>query len=130
MIPGSNRDHPSFRQSFGFAIQGFRTAWRGERNIKVMVGLAVFAFILSALLGLSIEAWGIVILSIGVTIAAELINTAIETVVDLVSPEYHPLAGKAKDISAAAVWVLSVAVGLLGIVIFGYYALLRLGLWG
>ena len=46
---------------------------------------------------------------------AELMNTAVETVVDLVSPEFHPLAGKAKDIAAAAVWIIalcSVVVGL------------------
>ena len=51
-------------------------------------------------------------------ISAELLNTAVETVVDLVSPEFHPLAGRAKDIAAAAVWVLSVLVALVGIIVF------------
>ncbi len=128
MIPGSDRDHPSFGKSFGFAIQGFRIAWRSERNIKVMAALGIVALALSAVLRVPVEVWAIVIGSIGAVIAAELLNTAIETVVDLVSPEYHPLAGKAKDVSAAAVWVLSVAVGILGILLFAYYGLLRLGL--
>ena len=54
----------------------------------------------------------------GVVISAELLNTAVETVVDLVSPEFHPLAGRAKDIAAAAVWVLSVLVAVVGVIVF------------
>ncbi len=118
MIPGSPRDHPSLRQSFGFAIQGARIAWRGERNIKIMAGFAVFAIVCAILLKLSAPEWALILLGIGVVLGAELTNTAIETIVDLVSPEYHPLAGKAKDVSAAAVWVLSCLVAAMGLVIF------------
>ncbi len=118
MIPGSRRDHPSLRQSFGFAIQGFRIAWRGERNLKIMVGFAVFALACGFLLQLSAVEWALIILSIGIVLMAELVNTAIETIVDLVSPEYHPLAGKAKDVAAAAVWVLSSLVAVMGLVVF------------
>ena len=57
---------------------------------------------------------------------AELVNTAIETVVDLVSPEFHPLAGRAKDIAAAAVWVLSLMVALVGLAVFANALLARL----
>lgn len=118
MIPGSSRDHPSLRQSFGFAIQGFRIAWRGERNLKVMGALGVFAIVMGIVLQLPPTSWALVLLGIGVVLGAELVNTAIETIVDLVSPEYHPLAGKAKDVAAASVWVLSCLVGAMGLVIF------------
>ncbi len=118
MIPGSDRDHPSLRQSFGFAIQGFRIAWRGERNLKIMFAAAVFAIVCGAVLSISPVEWALVLLGIGTVFAGELFNTAIETIVDLVSPEYHPLAGKAKDVAAAAVWVLSCLVGVMGVVIF------------
>ncbi len=118
MIPGSSRDHPSLKQSFGFAIQGFRIAWKGERNLKIMVGFAIFALVCAAILQLSTTQWALIILGIGVVLAAELLNTSIETIVDLVSPEYHPLAGKAKDVAAAAVWVLSCLVAVMGLVIF------------
>ncbi len=128
MIPGSSRDHPSFRKSLGFAIQGFRIAWKGERNLKVMVGFAVFAIACSCLLRLSASEWALILLGIGVVLGAELMNTAIETIVDLVSPEYHPLAGKAKDVSAAAVWVLSCLVGVMGLVIFASRIVALLGL--
>ena len=118
MIPGSNNDHPSFRKSFLFAIQGFRTAVRTERNIKVMIGGGVAAIVAGFVVRLDPLSWAIVLVCCGVVISAELLNTAVETVVDLVSPEFHPLAGRAKDIAAAAVWVLSVLVAVVGIIVF------------
>lgn len=118
MIPGSSSDHPSFRKSFLFAIQGFRCAVRTERNIKVMLAGAVLAVVLGLVLRIDLLSWAIVIGCCGVVISAELLNTAIETVVDLVSPEFHPLAGRAKDIAAAAVWVLSCLVALVGALVF------------
>lgn len=119
MIPGSKDNHPSFWKSFGFALQGFRFALQTERNIKVMLSGFVFAVVAGLLIGIDAARWGVILLCCGVVLCAELMNTAIETVVDLVSPEYHPLAGRAKDIAAAAVWVLCVFVGLCGLVVLG-----------
>ncbi|WP_455139224.1 diacylglycerol kinase family protein [Thermophilibacter sp.] len=118
MIPGSNSDHPSFRRSFLFALQGFRTAVATERNIKVMLAAGACAVVAGLALGLDPLSWAIVLLCCGVVIMAELFNTAVETVVDLVSPEFHPLAGRAKDIAAAAVWFLSALVAVVGILVF------------
>lgn len=118
MIPGSNSDHPSFKKSFGFALQGFRYTLATERNIRVMLGGAAFAVVMGLMLQLDLVSWAIVLLCIGCVLAAELMNTAIETVVDLVSPEYHPLAGHAKDIAAAAVYVLSFLVAVVGVCVF------------
>ena len=118
MIPGSDRDHPTFRHSFGFAIQGFLTALRTERNIRVMLGGAVFAVVMGIVLRIDLLSWAIVLVCCGMVVAGELMNTAIETIVDLVSPEFHPLAGRAKDIAAAAVWTLSIASALVGLVGF------------
>ena len=89
-----------------------------ERNIKVMLGGGAFAIILALIVGLDWVSWAIVLLCCGVVIAAELLNTSIETVVDLVSPEFDPLAGRAKDIAAAAVFSLSFFVALVGICVF------------
>lgn len=119
MIPGSNSNHPTFWRSFGFAVQGFRFVLRTERNIKVMLGGFAFAVAVGLFLGLSPTQWGLILLCCGAVLCAELLNTAVETVVDLVSPEYHPLAGRAKDIAAAAVWVLCAFVGVVGLVVFG-----------
>ena len=131
MIPGSKSDHPGFRKSFLFAIQGFRTAVATERNIKVMLAVGACAVVAGLALQIDLISWAIVLLCCGVVIMAELImaelmNTAIETVVDLVSPEFHPLAGRAKDIAAAAVWVLSFLVAIVGVLVFLNAILARL----
>ncbi|MDA6987305.1 diacylglycerol kinase family protein, partial [Escherichia coli] len=62
--------------------------------------------------------WTVVVLCFGVVIAAELFNTAIERLVDLVSPERHPVAGQVKDIAAGAVLVCAVAAAIIGLIIF------------
>lgn len=126
MIPGSDSDHPSFLKSFLFAVQGFRFAVRSERNIKVMLCGGAFAVVMGLVLQIDLVSWAIIFLCCGAVISAELVNTAIETVVDLVSPEFHPLAGRAKDIAAAAVWVLSLMVALVGLVVFANAILARL----
>lgn len=115
MIPGKHPKHPNFRRSFLFAIQGFSTAIHQERNIRVMLVAGVIGCVLGFLVCFDVLAWCIYILSCGCVISAELFNTSIEAVVDLVSPEFHPLAGKAKDIAAAAVWVLCLMVGVVGL---------------
>ena len=118
MIPGSKSDHPDFRRSFLFAIQGFRTAVTTERNIKVMLVVGALAVVAGVVLQIDLLSWAIVLLCCAVVIMAELFNTAVETVVDLVSPEFHPLAGRAKDIAAAAVWFLSFVVAVVGVLVY------------
>lgn len=125
MIPGRLPSHPSFRRSFLFALQGFRTALRQERNIKVMLAGGAFAVAMGVILRIDAVSWAIVLVCCGMVIAAELLNTAIETVVDLVSPEFHPLAGQAKDIAAAASWVLSLTAAVVGVIVYAN-ALVRL----
>lgn len=125
MIPGRSPSHPSFRRSFLFALQGFRTALRQERNIKVMLAGGAFAVAMGLILRIDAVSWAGVLVCCGMVIAAELLNTAIETVVDLVSPEFHPLAGQAKDIAAAASWVLSLTAAVVGVIVYAN-ALIRL----
>jgi diacylglycerol kinase len=125
MIPGRSPSHPSFRRSFLFALQGFRTALRQERNIKVMLAGGAFAVAMGLILRIDAVSWAVVLVCCGMVIATELLNTAIETVVDLVSPEFHPLAGQAKDIAAAASWVLSLTAAVVGVIVYAN-ALIRL----
>lgn len=118
MIPGSRGKHPNYRRSLLFAVQGFRNAVRQEANLKRMLAIAGLVLVVSLVVGLDIIGWILVIGCIGSVISAELLNTAIETVVDLVSPEFHPLAGRAKDIAAAASWFISGIATLIGILVF------------
>ncbi len=62
--------------------------------------------------------WAILILTIGLVISCELINTAIEAVVDLITEEYHPLAKVAKDTSASAVFIFAIVAVVVGLIIF------------
>lgn len=100
---------------------------RGERNIKVMLGAAAAAVAAGAVLRIDAASWAAVILMIGAVLCAELLNTAIETVVDLVCPRPDPRAKRAKDVSAGAVLVLSACVGVAGLVIYVRAALALLG---
>ena len=120
MIPGSNKEHPSFVRSFGYAIQGFFTAVWTERNIKVQLLVGVATYIAGTIVELNWLEWSIVTICIGMVISAELVNTSLEAVVDLASPELHPLAKRAKDIAAASVFVLSVAAAIVGIIVFAH----------
>ena len=127
MIPGSDKNHPTLFKSFAFAIQGFVFAFTTERNIKIMVGGFVFSVIMGFMLQCTPGEWGCLLLGCGAVLSAELMNTAIETIVDLVSPEYNTLAGHAKDVAAAAVYILSTLVGIMGVVIFVNAALRLFG---
>ena len=84
MIPGKRPSHPTFKRSFLFAVQGFRTAVRQERNIKVMLVGGAAALLLGVMLNIDTLSWAIILLCCGVVISAELLNTAIEAVVVLV----------------------------------------------
>lgn len=83
-----------------------------------MLALFFLAVVLGLVLHCDASEWGIIFIGAAVVFCAELMNTALETIVDLVSPEYDVLAGRAKDISAAAVYALSFLVGLAGVVVF------------
>ena len=126
MIPGSKREHPTFVRSFGYAIQGFVTAVRTERNIKVQLTVGALTFAAGVAVGLNWLEWSIVAVCIGLVIFAELVNTSIEAIVDLATQEMHPLAKRAKDIAAASVFVLSVTAAIVGVIVFAH----ALGLLG
>lgn len=120
MIPGSNKEHPTFIRSFGYAWEGFVTAVRTERNIKVMLAMGAAALIIGFLLQLDVTEWCIVLICCGLVIHAELANTAIEAVVDLATDELHPLAKRAKDIAAASVYVLSFMSAVVGLLVYAH----------
>ena len=107
-----------FLNSFTYPIKGLRYAYRNEQNLTFDVGMAVLVTVFGFIFKLNKYEWAIVVLTIGLVIACELINTAIEATVDLVTEEYHPLAKVAKDTSAAAVFVFAVVAVIVGLIIF------------
>ena len=107
-----------FIRSFEFPIKGLKYAYRNEQNLAVDVGIALIVCIFGFLFQINKYEWAILVLTIGLVISCELINTAIEAVVDLVTEEYHPLARVAKDTSAAAVFIFAIVAVIVGIIIF------------
>ena len=118
MIPGSNREHPTFLRSFGYAFEGFKTAVATERNIKVQLCVGAAAVVAGIVLRIDALSWVLIALCIGLVIFGELVNTSIEAIVDLATQELHPLAKCAKDIAAASVFTLSVTAAIVGIIVF------------
>ena len=104
--------------SFKYAIEGFISSFKTERNMKIHVLAMAVVVALGFYLKLNLTEWCIVTLAIALVIGAELFNTAIETIVDMVSPEKNPKAKLAKDISAAAVLALSIGAAIVGVIIF------------
>ena len=107
-----------FLLSFSYPMKGLKYAYRNEQNLAVDVGISLIVIIFGYIFKLSLSEWLVIIVMIGAVIALELMNTALEAVVDLVTEEYHPLAKVAKDTSAAAVFVIAVVAAIVGIVIF------------
>lgn len=105
--------------SFGHALRGVAAALRSEVHLQFHAGATVVVLALGAYLGLSRLEWALVALAVGGVWTAELANTAIEALTDLVSPGYHPLAGKAKDVAAGAVLLAAVAALAVGGAVFG-----------
>jgi len=105
--------------SFGHAIRGWQYVLRTQANAWIHSIIAIAVFVLGVWLHLTARDWAVLILTIAMVFSAEFINTAIETVVDLASPEIHPLAKIGKDVGAGAVLVAALAAILIGLLILG-----------
>lgn len=104
-------------KSFGYAASGVVQAG-SERNFKVDVVAAVVVFVACALLQVPAWGWAVVAMCVGVQLAMETVNTAIEAIVDLASPEIHPLAKRAKDCAAGAALIAACASVIVGLIVF------------
>ncbi len=106
-------------RSFYCAICGIGHLLRTQRNARIEILIGAIVCRLAGWLGITRLEWAVLLLTIGLVLAVEGLNTAIENVVDLASPEVHPLAKAAKDIGAGAVLITAVASVAVGLVILG-----------
>lgn len=104
--------------SFKYAWQGIVYLFRSQPNARFHALAAVGVVSLGLWLGVDRTEWAVLTLAIGSVIAAEAFNTALEELTNLVSPDYHELAGRAKDAAAAAVLLAALAAALAGGFIF------------
>ena len=106
-------------QSFRNAIVGLWHVIRTQQNAWIHAVATILVFLLAIWLGLSLQAWAILILTVAMVWTAEFINTALEIVVDLASPDLHPLARVGKDVGAAAVLIAALSAVIIGFLVLG-----------
>ena len=104
--------------SFGFAFAGLGYCLRTQRNFRIHVSIAFVGTVVGLLLGLSLLEWAVFALMVVMVLAAEMVNTMVEALVDLVTVEYHPLAKVAKDVAAGVVLLTAIGAVVIGLLIF------------
>jgi len=105
-------------KTFTYAFSGIIHGFRKEKNFKIHAAAAILAIFISIILRISMVEWLFVIISIFGVLTLELINSAIERLVDLTTSDYHPLAKQAKDLAAGAVLVYSIMTVIIACIIF------------
>ncbi len=107
-----------FFKGFIYALRGIVTALKSERNLRFHIFAAISVTIAGFVFDISQIDWMMQTIAIGLVITAELMNTAIEYLTDLVSPEKNDIAGKVKDIAAGAVLISAIVALVLGLIIY------------
>lgn len=105
-------------ESFKYAFAGIGHFVKSEPNVIIHLIAAIVVVILGYYYGLSTTEWCMIIFAIAMVLSAEAFNTALEYLTDLVSPDYHELAGKTKDVAAAAVLITAIGAAIVGSIIF------------
>lgn len=117
-----------FLKSFKYSVEGLVYAYRYEQSMLIHFICTIGVVLANIFLKVTNIEWVITILALGVVLSSELINTAIEAAVDLVTLEIHPLAKIAKDCGSAATFVLSLMTGAICLAIYAPYVITLLGL--
>jgi diacylglycerol kinase len=107
----------TFLQSVRYALNGIQYAWNG-RNFRIQIVLALLVFVAGALIEISAYEWLVILIFTALVLGFEVLNSAVENIVNFISPEYHPLAGKIKDLSAGAVLIVATLALIAGLIIF------------
>ncbi len=106
--------------AFGHAGRGV-VVLLGEAHGRIHAVAAVVVILLGLRLGISATNWALLVICIALVLAAEAINTALERLVDLVSPQWHALARDAKDLAAAGVLIAAIGAAVVGLIVFVPY---------
>jgi len=106
------------RDSFSYAFTGITEMWKRERNLRVQVFILAGSVAAGFILRISSLEWAAIILCGVMVLSAEMFNTALEALADIVSPEYNEKVRILKDAAAGAVLVLSIGAAAVGLIIF------------
>ena len=105
------------KKSFGYAFKGIDDVISNEPNMKIHVSVAILVVIMAFLLKISMIEWIILVLLIGLVLAAEVINTTIENLVDMYTKDYNEKAKVVKDTAAGTVLILAITAAIIGLMI-------------
>lgn len=119
MPAGENLSFTGRLRSIRYAVQGIGTMLRSQHNAWVHAVATVAAVIFGFVCGLSAGEWCWIVAAIVAVWSAEAMNTALELLTDVVTPEYHPVAGRAKDVAAGAVLITALGAVVIGLLVFG-----------
>lgn len=107
-----------FRKSFSWAIDGLGYTIQTQRNMRIHLFISMMVILAGILFKISRLEWALLFLTFCMVMVAEIINTAIEKAVDLITEDYHPLAKIVKNAAAGAVLLAAVAAIIIGVLIF------------
>jgi diacylglycerol kinase len=105
-------------KSFSFALKGILYAFKTQHNIRVHIIVMVFVLTAGCIFRLHLMEWGLIVFAIGMVLVSELMNTAIELLVDFISPNYNKKVGLIKDVAAGAVLISAITSVVIGLIIF------------
>nr|WP_076778237.1 diacylglycerol kinase family protein [Lachnoclostridium phocaeense] len=114
----SGQKKPPLYKSFGYAFEGIFAVIKKERNMQIHCCMMVLVIVAGLFFQISAVEWCICFVLFGLIMSLELVNTAVESVVDLVTEERRPLAKLAKDAAAGAVLIASIMAAVAGLIIF------------
>lgn len=112
------KNKKSILKSFKYAIEGIFTGIKEERNMKIHIFIMILVIVFGIVLKISQIEWIICIIQFGFVISLELVNTAIESTVDLITLEKSPQAKIAKDVAAGSVLIAAITSAIIGLIIF------------
>ena len=104
--------------SFKYAFTGMWSAYKSERNMKIHIAVAILVILFGVFLQISTYEWIACIVCFAMVIGSEMLNTAIETFVDIAMPKKDERAKKAKDVAAGGVLVFAIGSAIIGSIIF------------
>ena len=111
-------DKKRLTNSFKYAFEGIVQAYIGEQNLKIHTVIACLVILFGLILKISYVEWLVCLILIALVLMAEFFNTSIEYLVDLASPEIHPLAKATKDTASAGVLMMAIISAIIGLIIF------------
>lgn len=129
MVPKINFSISARAKSFTYAFAGIGHFFKTQHNAWIHLVACSLTLIFGVMCQLNATEWCIIIFCNAIVFTAEMLNTAIEWLTDLVSPEFNPLAGKVKDVAAGAVLISATGAAIVGLIIFLPKLLLLFNSW-